>query len=212
MPAVDPGRTRAWRGRARRGPWRRTTLALALAAAVAGCATAPDPVRFPELTYAHLGRTRLAVGRIDIVDAYRPPLAPPNVDHRMPASPAATMRRWAEDRLVAAGGDATARFVIRDARVTETELPRDTGLANVLRDQQAQRYDLVMDAALEIVDARGARLAIAAARTTRSRTVSENISANDRERVWFEMVERAAADLSAELDRRIRANLGRYLR
>lgn len=208
MPADDKGRTPAWRHRAPR----RAALSLAVAAAIAGCATAPDPVRFPELTYAHLGRYRLAVGRIDIVDAYRPPLAPPNVDHRMPASPAATLRRWAEDRLVAAGGDARARFVIRDARVIEAELPRDTGLAAVLRDQQAQRYDLTMEAALEIVDARGARLATAAARTTRGRTVGENISANERERVWFEMVERATADLSAELDRRIRANLGRYLR
>lgn len=191
---------------------RRFCAALGLAASLGACSAAPDPVRFPDLTYSHLGRLRLSVARVDIVDAYRPPLAPPNVDHRMPASPAGAMRRWAQDRLVAAGGPETARFVVRDARVIEVELPRDTGLSAVLRDQPAQRYDLTLEAALEIRDPQGRVQATASARTTRSRTVSENISANDRERVWFEMVEQSMAALSAELERRIRASLARYLR
>jgi hypothetical protein len=190
--------------------------------ALAACSNAPDPVRFPDLTYAHLGAIRLAVARIEIVDAYRPPLAAPNVEHRMPASPAATMRRWAQDRLVAAGGPGAApggpgaapaaRFVIRDARVTETELPRTQGLQGLFTTDQGQRYDLRMEAAVEVLDAGGRAIATASAVATRSRTIAEDASLDERERLWFAMVEEATNALTAELERRMHQNLARYIR
>ncbi len=173
----------------------------------------PDPVRFPDLTYAHLGAIRLTVARIEIVDAYRPPLAEPHVEHRMPVAPAATLRRWAEDRLVAAGapGGARARFVIEDARVTETELPRTQGLRGVFTTDQGQRYDLRLAASIEVRE--GAAVAgRAAAVTTQSRTIAENATLDERERLWFAMVEQATRDLTAELERRMRENLARYIR
>jgi len=186
---------------------------------LAACTNPPDPVRVPDLTYAHLGAIRLAVARIEIVDAYRPPLAPPNVEHRMPAAPAATLRRWAQDRLAAAGGPgsaAAARFVIRDARVTETELPRTEGLRGLFTTDQGQRYDLRMEAALEVLDAgSGASGGVAgsvSALATRSRTIAENASLDERERLWFAMVEEATSALTAELERRMRQTLARYLR
>ena len=212
--------------RARANRWRAATLlklGLALAACLGGlaaCTNPPDPVRFPDLTYAHLGAIRLAVARIEIVDVYRPPLAAPNVEHRMPAAPAATLRRWAEDRLVAAGGpgaaQGSARFVIRDARVTETELPRTSGVQGLFTTDQGQRYDLRMEVALEVLDAgSGANGGVAGsvgAVATRSRTIAENATLDERERLWFSMVEEATSALTAELERRMRQTLARYIR
>ena len=51
----------------------------------------------------------------------------------------------------------------------------------------------------------------ATAAATRSRSVAENISLNDRERVWYEMVEQMMNDVNAELDRQIRQNMPRFL-
>ncbi len=34
---------------------------------------------------------------------------------------------------------------------------------------------------------------------------------NDRERVWYEMVEQMMGDINAELDRQIRANMQRFM-
>jgi hypothetical protein len=187
----------------------------AVALGLAACTNAPDPVRFPDLTYAHLGAIRLAVTRVEIVDAYRPPLAAPNVEHRMPAVPAATLRRWAEDRLAAAGapggGTARARFTIRDARVTEIELPRTEGVRGLFTTDQGQRYDLRMEATLEIVDG-AAVVGRAAAVTTQSRTISESATLEERERLWFTMVEEATQALTSELERRMRENLARFIR
>ena len=39
----------------------------------AACNTPPSREPFPKLTYVHLPTYRLAVGRVDIVDAYHPP-------------------------------------------------------------------------------------------------------------------------------------------
>ena len=103
-------------------------------------------------------------------------------------------------------------FVIGDARVTETELPRTPGVRSTFTNEQAQRYDGRMAAAIEIRQVRGNfRVGDAAASATRTRSVAENISLNDRERVWYEMVEQMMADINGELERQVRANLPRFL-
>jgi hypothetical protein len=181
--------------------------------ALAGCQTTPAPARFPELTYAHLGVIKLDVDRVEIASEYQAPLRAPNVDHLFPVPPERAMRRWAQDRLAAAGSNTGrfARFVITDAKVTETNLPRSTGITGAFTKDQSQRYDLSMSAAIEIREDRGNfRSGYATASTSRSRTVREDISVNDREKVWFEMLEQAMNEINAELERQIKANMTRF--
>jgi hypothetical protein len=192
----------------------RVAIWAVLTMALTACETTPQPVRFPDLTYAHLGAIRLDVDRIDIASEYQAPLRAPNVDHLFPTPPERAMRRWAQDRLVAAGSGTGryARFVITDAKVTETDLPRTTGLTGAFTKDQSQRYDLSMSAAIEIREERGNyRTGYVTATTSRSRTVAEDITINEREKVWFDMLEQAMKELNAELERQIRANMTRFL-
>ncbi|HEY8016483.1 MAG TPA: hypothetical protein VIE35_11650, partial [Dongiaceae bacterium] len=66
----------------------RLLSALIFTSLLAGCDTTPTRGSFPKLTYAYLTPFRLAVSRVDVVDAYRPPLAAPNVEQSFPVSPA----------------------------------------------------------------------------------------------------------------------------
>jgi hypothetical protein len=184
-----------------------------VAVVLAGCQTTPPPARFPELTYAHLGAMHLDVERVDIASEYQAPLRPPNVDHLFPTPPDRAMRRWAQDRLAANGTPGRyARFVITDAKVTETNLPRTTGITGAFTKDQSQRYDLSMSAAIEVREDRGNfRSGYATASTSRSRTVREDITINDREKVWFEMLEQAMNELNVELERQIKANMTRFV-
>jgi hypothetical protein len=184
-----------------------------LVTALAGCSTTPPPQRFPELTYGHLGVMRLDVERVEIASDYQAPLRPPNVDHLFPTPPERVMRRWAQDRLAANGTPGRyARFVITDAKVTETNLPRSTGITGAFTKDQSQRYDLSMSAAIEIREDRGNfRSGYATASTSRSRTVREDITINDREKLWFEMLEQAMNELNTELERQIKGNMARFL-
>ena len=184
-----------------------------LVTALAGCSTTPPVQRFPELTYGHLGVMRFDASRVEIASEYQPPLRAPNVDHMFPTPPERVMRRWAQDRLAAAGaGDRFVRFVVLDAKVTETNLPRSTGVTGAFTRDQSQRYDLTMAAAIEVREERGNfRTGYATASTSRSRTVREDITINDREKVWFEMLEQAMNELNTELERQVRANMTRFL-
>lgn len=192
-------------------PTRRGVLAAAIL--LAACTQAPPPTRFPQLTYAHLGAIRLDVSAVEIVDAYRPPLREPNVEHRMPVAPAAAARRWAEDRLAATGqSQRRAVFTIENGAVTETALARQGGVRGALTVDQSERYDATLAVRLEIFDVNGRRLAIAEAEARRSRSVPEDITLAAREKVWFAMTESLLDDLNGELDSSIRQYLGTYLR
>ncbi len=200
---------------------RRGFAGLVLAAAAAfgtagltGCDTPAPRRRFPELTYGHLGKFRLDVARIDIVSEYKAPFAPPNIDHLLPVSPEQTMRRWATDRLQAIGTPGrTAQFIIQDAKVTDTALPRTQGIKGAFTTDQTDRYDASFQARLLVRSERGGlREGEASAWATRSRTIPEGITLNAREQTQFELVEATMNDLNAELDRQIYANLSQFLR
>lgn len=182
--------------------------------ALAGCATPPSRSRFPELTYAHLGKIRLDVSKIGIVSDYKSPFAPPNIEQDMPVVPEQAMRRWAADRLVATGTPGhTAQFIIQDAKVTDTKLPKTQGLRGVFTTDQSDRYDSSFAARIVVVpDPGNFGNGQASASATRAQTVAEGITVNEREKVWFDLVEATMNDLNAELERQIQAHLGLFLR
>jgi len=178
---------------------------------LAACESAPPALQLPQITFAHLAPYRLNVARLDVVSDFKPPFAPPNVEHLVPVAPEAALRRWAQDRLRAEGAAGTARFAIRDATMTETPLPVATGVGGLFRRQQAVRIEATVSASLEVLDARGFRQGFADARASRSNTVGEEASLNDRDRARVELVEAVMKDLDAELDRQIRQYLGGFL-
>jgi hypothetical protein len=192
---------------------RRGFTTLLLGGTLAACSSPPPRARFPELTYGHLGLFTFDVEHIEIVSEYKANLAGPNVEHMFPTSPETTLRRWAQDRLAATGSAGRyARFVIQDAKVTEAELPRTQGIRGAFTTDQAQRYDGSLSVLLEIREQRGNfRAGTASAWASRSRTVPEGITINDREKVWFELLEATMNELNAEMDRQIRANLAQFL-
>jgi hypothetical protein len=190
------------------------SLAALAATDLAGCATPPPQNRFPELTYAHLGKIRLDVSQINIVSVYKSPFAPPNIEQDMPVLPEKAMRRWAADRLVATGTPGhAAEFVITDAKVIDTKLAKTPGLRGVFTTDQSDRYDSSFAAQIVIRPGPGEfGNAQATASATRAQTVAEGITVNQREKVWFDLVEATMNDLNAELERQIQAHLGPYLR
>jgi len=183
-------------------------------AALGGCNTPPTRQPFPTLTYGHLPPYRLAVGHVEIVNAYRPPMTAPNVEQNFPVSPGATAVQWGHDRLQAAGGPGRAIYTVLRADATETHLAGDqgSGLFGDFTIPQSERYDLNITVRLEILDAGGQVMAKVDATATRSRTVAADATLNDRERVWFNMTEQAMADLNASLDKSIPQYLRAWLR
>ena len=141
---------------------------------LAGCDTPPTRGTFPKLTYAYLRPIRLAVSRVDIVDAYRPPLAAPNVEQSFPVSPSATAAQWGRDRLIAVGGpDRAVYTVLRgDAIETHLAIPDSGGMFSDFDNPQSERYDLTIAVRLQIIEPSGRVAATVEAKATRSQTVA----------------------------------------
>ena len=187
-------------------------LAIVATAAVAACATEVPQQTLPKLTYGHLSPLVLNVGAVEVASEYAAPMAEPHVDHLVPTPPENALRQWATDRLKAGGGPGIARFVIKDARVIETALARDQGVKGAFTKEPSERYDATIEAVVEIVDADGKTRGHAAARATRSRSVLEDVSLNERDRIRFELIEALMTDFDAEIERNIRTYLGNTLR
>lgn len=176
-----------------------------------GCETPPPPRPiYPDITFAHRPPIRLDVARIEVMNEYVPPLKAPNVEHAFPVSIAAGAERWARDRLQAVGSDGVARLVIKDASATETDLRRTPGVRGIFTTDQAERYDARVEVMIEV--RAGNRTGFASAAAQRSRSVPENATLNDRDRVQFELTDALLKDLDRELERNIYQFLPMFLR
>lgn len=179
--------------------------------ALNGCSSTTPAPKYPELTYGHYGVIGLDVASIEFVATYIPPQRPPHVEHLAPASPILAMERWTNDRLRAIGREGVARVVVGNARIIETPLKVTGGVRGWFTTDQAARYDATIEVEVQIRDAGGVQRAFTRAKAERSRSVPENASIIDRERVLFELVEATTTEINTELDRSIRQFLHRYV-
>lgn len=190
---------------------RRAALAGMSGLVLVAC-TAPSPApEYPEITFTHLSPIRLDAATLEIVDAFKPSLSAPNVEHLMPVSPAAAARRWAADRLMPAGNGGRIVFTILDAGVIETPLERTTGVRGVVTKDRSERYDAVLKVRITVEGGGGRRSGEVSADAMRSRTVLEGLSLNEREKIWFQMTEELVTDINGELDSAIRDFLKPFL-
>lgn len=179
---------------------------------LAGCATEVQKPGFPQISFAHLQPISLNVARIEVENRYVSPATRPNVEHEFPVSPAAAASNWGRDRLRAVGPAGVARVIVRRASVIEVPLKRTTGVTGAFTRDQSERYDAIIDMMVELRDESGNVRVTAESTAKRSRSVSENISLNDREKIWFEMTETMMADLNTALENQMRIHMKEWIR
>lgn len=63
---------------------------------------------------------------------------------------------------------------------------------------------------MQIVDAQGLPVRTANVQATRSQSVLEGITPNDRDRAWYDMTKAAMADFDKQMEAEIRNNFGIY--
>ncbi len=195
--------------------FRRVKILLVLFAALSpltACETTVPDRTFANLTYGNLPRIRLNAGAVKVVSKFRSPMKAPNVEFNFPTPPEKALKQWAGDRLKAVGRSGSARFTIIDARALETPLKMEKGLKRIFTYQQSHRYDVTVEAILEIFDDSGKRLGYATASARRSTTVSEDATLNKREMLWQDMTEKIMNDFNETFEKKIREHLKRWIK
>ena len=190
---------------------RRTWLLGGLALASGACETPPTQRVYPELSFSHLPPLRLNVARIEFVQGYVSPRREPFVDHLFPQIPAEVAMRWGRDRLRAIGTLGEATFAVKEASAVLTPLPRTEGLEGIVTQDQSERCDLRIAMSLEVYRPLPVGSGHAEGQVSRSRTLAEDMTLNQREAVWFEMTEQAMRELDRTFAATIRARLGIFV-
>jgi len=197
---------------------RRSVFALILAGLVAGlallgaCASQVERPVYPELHFSHLAVFELDVARVEFVDRYNAPGAPPYVEHLFPQIPEAMMRNWAHHRFQAVGATRLARVKLTDAHVTSEALATIMGIEGWFTTDQEEELDARAAVTIEIFDDLGGREGYVKAEARLSRTLPEKLTLNERDAIAYEMTEQLIMALDAEVEKAVQAHLARYLR
>ena len=191
---------------------RRTFLLLPALALLAACDTPPMRQSYATLTFQDRPPIQLDVAQIEIVQAYQAPGVAPHVDHLFPQRPADVAANWGRDVLRAVGQRGQATYTIVDASATDTLLPRASGLTQMFKTEQSDRYDLHIAVKLEVANPALASTGYVTAEAFRSQTVAENMTLNQREAVWFQMTESAMRELDGKLEAAIKDKLRVFVR
>jgi hypothetical protein len=191
---------------------RRAFLLLPALTVLAACDTPPMRQSYATLTFQDRPPLRLDVAQIEVVQAYEAPGVAPHVDHLFPQKPADVAAAWGRDVLRAVGQRGMATYTITDASATESALPRSSGLTQVFRTEQSDRYDLHIAVKLEVGNPLLATTGHVTATASRSQTVAEDMTLNEREAVWFQMTESAMRELDEKLEAAIRDKLAPFVR
>jgi hypothetical protein len=189
--------------------------AILAAVVLGGCDTPPKRQNFADVTFQHLAPITLDVGSVQVETAPMPPLETPGIEEvssEFPQLPADAVAQWARDRLKAAGARGQANFTIVEARATRTPLPRSSGLGAAFKKDQSDRYDLALEIRLEAFNPILNQSGMLSERVTRTQTVAEDLTLNQREVVLFNLLDSAMQDLNARLERSIPQYLGPLLR
>lgn len=176
------------------------------------CDSPPNRQRFADVTFQHLAPINLDVGSVQVESAYRPTDNPEDMGAEYPQAPVAAAAQWARDRLKAVGARGQANFTVVEAVATRTPLPRSTGLSAALKKDQSDRYDLAIEVRLEAFNPISGKSGTVSERVTRSQTVPEDLTLNQREVVLFNLLDGAMKDLNARLEQSIPQYLGPLLR
>ena len=175
------------------------------------CETPATQPSFPDIHFASQPRLRLDVAAVDLQDDFHASFHAPNVEHLFPVAPEHAMMNWVHDRLEATGTTRRARARIIDASVKESELPRTKGLTGAFTTDQAQRYDATVEMGVDILNDRGFVERTVTAKATRSQSVAEGITPNQRDQAWYVLTKDLMAELDRELERQMRANFTFYI-
>lgn len=189
----------------------RLTAAFVALLALGGCAAAPPQQHLPDLSFSQFPPYRLNVGRVEVVSEFQSSNRPPHIEGMMPMSPEAAVKHWVQQRLAPMGTTGAVRIIIKDGSVVEVPLHIDKSLTGLFKKEQSEQYDAHLELVIQVLDERNLPQSEIVARSARSRSVAEGTTLNDRDKIWYGMVEDMMVDLNRQLDGLIPQYLGPHL-
>lgn len=117
----------------------------------------------------------------------------------------------AQDRLVAAGTENRARFLVQIAEFRRESLAARGGVVGMFTGDPGERLATRLQARLEVVGTDTRRVGFVEAEVRRQRTLPEGATPAERRRAAEEILRQAMDDLNVEFEFQVRRNLRPWL-
>jgi len=183
--------------------WVVTALAVLLLAACSG--GPPSTPIMPDITFKHKAPLSAAAASVTVTDVYQSTLRTPYVEHEYRLRPNAIAKSWASNRLNATGSGGKIELRVLDASVIESELPTKSGIMDLFYIEESTELTASLKVDLLYTDARGT--ATVSTQAKAKTTLLENMTLNEIELAYFNMLE----TLAKEFDQRLEDELLRAL-
>lgn len=174
---------------------------------LSGCAQTPPEGGLPKITFLHLKPLAVQAAAIQIDDRTAPMAGATHVEHRFPTPPKRAVYTWSRDRLRANATSGTLHVIIKQASAIEEKLEKTDGMKGFFTTDQSEKYTTEVHVRLELKDAAGNLKSFAEGQASRFITIAENASLVERERAWFDMVEKMMADFDAAIVANMRGKI-----
>jgi hypothetical protein len=175
------------------------------------CQTTSGQQNFPIMTFKYLPAIKLMVSDIKLISNVKLSFDEPNVAYKLSVSPEKALIQWTKDRLVIGGDINTAKMIIIRADAHEIKLKLDRNLTGMFKNQQSHRFEIFIEARLEILDKNKVRQAFVTAKAQQSITVSEATSMSDRLTIWYNLVEKLMNEFNLIIQKNIEQKFQGYL-
>jgi len=90
-------------------------------------------------------------------------------------------------------------------------LKQKEGAEGYFTNEQSERYNMKVKVKIQVRSGDDLSTGLISAHAVRTKTVAEDITLNERERVWFAMTEALMKELNATLETNIPKHLGKFL-
>jgi hypothetical protein len=187
-------------------------LSLIAVLLLAACENAPAGYTAEPITYT-TPPIRVNVAEIKLIDSYRPPLRAPNVEQDFPTPPAVAVKAWAGQQLVATGNTGVLEVTIDNAAVKQVALPTTKGIKGLFTDDQDTRYDAALHVTFRLYDGVNAMSAASGdVLVTRSHTINEKATIDDRLRLFDQMTHEMMATFDQQAHARFQQYFAAYVK
>jgi hypothetical protein len=154
---------------------------------------------------------KFSANEIDIVDNFSPTFRAPYIEHIFPIPPAQALVSWAKQRIILNNqNNRKVRFIINNASVKETRLPKEEGVIAGITNKQNTKYELVMDALIEVSAKDNTDRAEMEVNIARSITTDSSISIVEKEKLFYSLMVDAIEDFDKKVSENILHFLGTY--
>jgi hypothetical protein len=187
-------------------------LLLALAVCLSGCGGSSAPKGIPrDMNFKRYQPIMMNVGKIDIFEDYQSPRREPYVEHLLPITPAEAMKKWVDDRLRVAGMDKALHVIIKDASVISSPLPKPDGVSGLVSLGNDRRYDAKLTVDMRIYGSGAMSEASIEVTATRSITIPESASVNERRATFHHMIFELMESMNAALEKNMFQYFGNHI-